>query len=229
MSTPTIANANSSDFLKSEFFNMLRDIDYPVYHGDDEPVDAPSAAPPADMSFDFDELEAMIDMPTNIKTGPNAVRLVLFPEDVRETWRADLVERSNGLHHGAANRTNDGFWHCHWQHEIDGVKYKIYMQPQYTKQQKIRQWQMMVPCYNYPKDTHIALDRKLYVAYLHESDSAFGGAAVTKKVLWQKHAANKKRDIYKPGEARPTYTTAPRKRRRPSPAAAVEAEPLLDL
>ena len=40
MSTPTIANANSSDFLKSEFFNMLHDIDFPVYHGDDEPVDA---------------------------------------------------------------------------------------------------------------------------------------------------------------------------------------------
>ena len=54
----------------------IQDIDFPVYHGDDEPVDAPSAAPPADMSstndemqFDFDELEVMIDMPTNI-TGP---------------------------------------------------------------------------------------------------------------------------------------------------------------
>ena len=76
MSTPTIANANS----------MLQDIDFPVYHGDDEPVDAPSAAPPADMSstndemqFDFDELEAMIDMPTNIKTGPNAARLAARP------------------------------------------------------------------------------------------------------------------------------------------------------
>ena len=45
MSTPTIAN------------------DFNAYHGDDEPVDAPSAAPPADtsstneeMQFDFDEL-----------------------------------------------------------------------------------------------------------------------------------------------------------------------------
>ena len=67
MSTPTIANANS-DFFNSDFFNMLRDVDFPVYHGDDEPVDAPSAAPPADVSstndemqFTFDELEAMID------------------------------------------------------------------------------------------------------------------------------------------------------------------------
>ena len=57
MSTPTIANANSSDFLKSEFFNMLNDIDFPVYHGDDEPVDAPSAAPPADMSSTTDEMQ----------------------------------------------------------------------------------------------------------------------------------------------------------------------------
>ena len=45
--------------------------------------------------------------------------------------------------------------------------------------------------------------------------------------------SDRKRDIYKPGEARPTYTRAPRKRRprprRPPPAAAVEAEALLDL
>ena len=87
MSTPTIANANSSDFLKSEFFNMLQDIDYPVYHGDDESVDPPSAAPPADMSstndemqFDFDELEAMIDMPTNKK------RDIYKPGEARPTY-----------------------------------------------------------------------------------------------------------------------------------------------
>ena len=129
--------------------------------------------------------------------------------------RVDLVNHSNGLRHGAKSRTKSDFLCCHWQHEIGGVVHTIYMAPQYESDKKtIKQWQMKVACYNYPKDTHIALDRKLYVAYLHEPDSAFGGAAVTKKVLWQKHAANRTRDIYKPGEARPTYERAPRKRRR---------------
>lgn len=130
-------------------------------------------------------------MPQNIqKIKSRPMRIVVFPKELRDKIRRDIVVASSGLKHGAPGR-------CHelnqidpskleWRHTIDGVEYTMWLEPHYySGTEKVHQYMLHVPVYeNFKKFKHIAIERKSYVAYLREDQDVLECQPLTRARLW---------------------------------------------
>ena len=118
------------------------------------------------------------------------MRIVVFPKELRDKIRRDIVVASSGLKHGAPGR-------CHalklierskleWRHTIDGVEYTMWLEPHYYPgTQKVHQYMLHVPVYeNFKNFKHIAIERKSYVAYLREEQDVLDRQPLTRARLW---------------------------------------------
>jgi hypothetical protein len=131
-------------------------------------------------------------MPQDIrKIKSRPMRIVVFPKELRDKIRRDIVVASSGLKHGAPGR-------CHalkliepskleWRHTIDGVEYTMWLEPHYYPgtEKVLHQYKLHVPVYeNFKSFKHIGIERKSYVAYLREDQDVLERQPLTRARLW---------------------------------------------